>query len=44
MIYLGFMYQCGDYVQKNIPMAREWYQKGADLGDKAAAHYLLNLK
>ena len=44
MIYLGLMCQYGFYGQKNIPMAREWYQKAAYLGNEFAAQTLRDLK
>ena len=44
MFYLGIMCQYGFYGQKNIPMAREWYQKAAYLGNEFAAQTLRDLK
>lgn len=38
--YVGYMYERGEGVQKNIKSAVEWYTKAANMGNRGAQHNL----
>lgn len=39
-LYVGYMYERGEGVQKNIRSAVEWYVKSANMGNRGAQHNL----
>ena len=43
MLGLGFIYENGRGVPKDIPTAVEWYRKSANLGNQAALQNLRRL-